>query len=606
MKHPFSANVGNLLSYNTFNLGGTPGAYESLPLDCCPHSRYLSLATLFELLKDYINQNVAYNSAERQSERASICADDTRKNVTTAIKEWASSHDDRLVCWLHGPAGSGKSTIAQTIAQEYDKSKMLGFSYFFSRRNPDRNDLKRFFPTFAFQLASALPSVQQSMPSPSKPDSLNEILAIPHQTLEIQLMKLIIDPLTSFLSVPDASPSPTIVIIDGLDEYDEEAGKFPLELLIRLLVKASTQVPLRILFTSRPEARIMEVFDTLPVPIKSIALQDFPARDDVFTYLRDELSKVREKRSLPASWPSPEDLRHLADKSEGIFIYASTLVKLVSDEYNDPKRMLQIALNTHKGVDPLFEQVLIDAEKYDNFGLVLGATVFLRKNPRVDIVSQLLQLNSVYDVRSALRGCLSILVVPERDNDYIRPYHASLLDFLTDPDRRKDRFFDLIICNQTIVYGCMKVIMADRTNHKALQYAHQNWCYHVNLLFSYHSFVKSASNILEGLGDEMKRLLNYLLQYRKIWIYNLKDPDGVREIQKELQQTLELIKVGINYMCLIIANMQKQTKGKWVSWFSTLPMKLRQVLQIIHVSFAVVLVARSSSSPFVRKYGPSK
>jgi hypothetical protein len=536
----------NVESGNASNLG-VPRAYESLPLNCCdPHSRRSSPATLFELLKDYINHSVAYNSVERQFEHASICTYNTRERVLNEIRNWAWSNDDRSVCWLQGPAGAGKSTIAQTIAQECDRRKMLAFSYFFSRRNLDRNDMKKFFPTFAFQLATALPSLQLSMPSPSKPDDLNEIQAIPHQALEIQLGKLVVSPLGTFLSNADTPFSPMIAIIDGLDEYDEEAGKFPLKQLIRLLAKASTKAPFRILFTSRPEARIKEAFNTLSVPLESIALQDFPARQDVFVYLRDELSKVRRERSLPASWPSPNDLWHLANKSNGIFIYASTLVKFVSDEYHEPKRMLQIALNMHNGVDPLFEQVLSGAEKYDNFSLVLGAVVFLRKNPRIDIVSQLLQLGSVDNVRFALRGCLSILVVPESDSDYIRPYHASLLDFVADPDRRKGRFFDPIICNQTIIFGCMRVIMADIMNHtELLFYAHQNWCHHVNILFS---SMKNASNILSSLGANVEMLLSYLLQSHKTWMYNLKDPDEVKEICKELEQTFEFVMVGVIYM----------------------------------------------------------
>ena len=45
------------------------------------------------------------------------------KNVLEAVKNWAQDKDGLPVCWLYGPAGSGKSVVAHTIAEERD---MLG------------------------------------------------------------------------------------------------------------------------------------------------------------------------------------------------------------------------------------------------------------------------------------------------------------------------------------------------------------------------------------------------------------------------------------------------------------------------------------------------
>jgi hypothetical protein len=183
-------------------------------------------------------------------------------------------------------------------------------------------------------------------------------------------------------------------------------------------------------------------------------------------------------RGLPASWPSHADLDQLARQSEGIFIYASTLVKFINDEYDDPQQKLQIALNAHNGLDTLFDQVLGNAKKYPNFELVLGAVLFTRGNPNIRVLPQLLQLNSVYDVRLALRGCLSILLVPENDDDYIRPYHASLLDFLTDCNRGGDHVLDPVKCNTSLVDGCIQLITSNSTSGASVDYAHQHWGHH--------------------------------------------------------------------------------------------------------------------------------
>jgi hypothetical protein len=251
---------------------------------------------------------------------------------------------------------------------------------------------------------------------------------------------------------------------------------------------------------------------------------------------------VQLARRLPASWPSNADLDQLAWQSEGIFIYASTLVKFVNDEYDDPQRKLQIALNMHNGLDTLFEQVLGDARRYPNFELALGAVLFTRNNPHITILPQLLQLNSVYDVRLALRGCLSILLVPEDDDDYIRPYHASLQDFLTDSNRGRDRYLDPVKCNTSIVEGCIRLITSNSTSDSAsLHYAHRNWCHHLHLALSY---AQDLDCIQSHLVLRVEQLLKYLLQQLKTWFCSLGNCFSMRQVQTDLNSSLKCTMVS--------------------------------------------------------------
>ncbi|KIJ30800.1 hypothetical protein M422DRAFT_36420 [Sphaerobolus stellatus SS14] len=95
-------------------------------------------------LEPYINRNASYNSYEREQEGASICQSGTRERILAKIEEWITG-EDPSVLWLYGPAGAGKSTIAQTIAERCYHRKNLAFSYFFSRRNANRNECTRAF-----------------------------------------------------------------------------------------------------------------------------------------------------------------------------------------------------------------------------------------------------------------------------------------------------------------------------------------------------------------------------------------------------------------------------------------------------------------------------
>src|SRR5436190_9873198 len=111
--------------------------------------------TVFDLLKDHTAFNAAYNSMEREEEHASTCQEGTRKAILGKISAWVDGRDgnDSPICWLQGPAGSGKSTVAHTIAKQCADHGKLAFSFFFSRGKKDRSDTTKFFPTFAYQLA---------------------------------------------------------------------------------------------------------------------------------------------------------------------------------------------------------------------------------------------------------------------------------------------------------------------------------------------------------------------------------------------------------------------------------------------------------------------
>jgi hypothetical protein len=368
-------------------------------------------------------------------------------------------------------------------------------------------------------------------------DALVRNPSILRQRLKDQFAKLIVDPLQS----TEHHIPPMLVVIDGLDECCNESH---VNELIQLLVPALSQFPFRLLFASRPEAYIQAIFSRRGIDesARVVALRDFNAYCDVREYLRSHLSDVQITRGLPTSWPSHADLDQLARQSEGIFIYASTLVKFVDEEYENPQQRLRIALSVHNGLDTLFDQVLGNAKKYPNFELALGAVLFTRDDPNIDILPQLLQLNSVYDVRLALRGCLSILLVPEDDDDYIRPYHASLQDFLTDCNRGGDRFLDPVKCNIFIVDGCIQLITSNSTSGASIRYAYRHWVHHFHLSLYY---AKDLDHIQSSFGLRVEQLLKYLLQQQKTWFCSLYGTTGVKQVQENLNSSLKCVMVRV-------------------------------------------------------------
>lgn len=95
----------------------------------------------------------------------SPCHPDTRKVLLQDIKAWAGQPDAKSIFWLNGVAGTGKSTIAYTIAQWLSSqgpntAATLGASFFFKRGEADQSSAALFFPTIADQLSRTIPGLK--------------------------------------------------------------------------------------------------------------------------------------------------------------------------------------------------------------------------------------------------------------------------------------------------------------------------------------------------------------------------------------------------------------------------------------------------------------
>src|SRR5271170_6949512 len=80
-----------------------------------------------------------YNSRNH----APQCLKGTREAVIADIVQCIDGGGDRPICWLNGSAGSGKSAIAQTVAEVYADRNCLVGSFFFFRGAGHRSDISR-------------------------------------------------------------------------------------------------------------------------------------------------------------------------------------------------------------------------------------------------------------------------------------------------------------------------------------------------------------------------------------------------------------------------------------------------------------------------------
>ncbi|MCJ1423397.1 hypothetical protein MMC29_001280 [Sticta canariensis] len=168
----------------------------------------------------------AFNSSERRHDP--ICLQNTRVDVLNEIKAWAEGQDERRIYWLNGLTGTGKSTIARTIAREYLATGRLGASFFFSKGGGDVGHAVKFFTTLAFQLAKTSPILKGYIC-----DAVSANVDIKDQSLCDQWRQLILQPLSRLDE--NSSLSSYIFVIDALDECE---GESDIRAILKLLAEA--------------------------------------------------------------------------------------------------------------------------------------------------------------------------------------------------------------------------------------------------------------------------------------------------------------------------------------------------------------------------------
>ena len=108
-------------------------------------------------------------------------------------------------------AGTGKSTVARTVAREYHAQNKLGASFFFSRGEKDVSNVGKFFTTIAVQLAQKSPTLRSR---------ICEVVAkngdIDTRVLSEQWELLVLRPLT--ITEAGSLQLPLLLVIDALDE----------------------------------------------------------------------------------------------------------------------------------------------------------------------------------------------------------------------------------------------------------------------------------------------------------------------------------------------------------------------------------------------------
>ncbi|VDB84204.1 unnamed protein product [Peniophora sp. CBMAI 1063] len=398
----------------------------------------LSLESLTRaVLKEAVLQNLprakdaAYSAAVAiDGVRRRHCTPGTRNDILEQIMTWALDEDEHTapVYWISGLAGQGKTTIGYTICERLEKlreSKEVAFVSLFCSRQLDTHDERFLVSTLAHGLADCSASYASELV-----EALKAERTLGDQSLSIQMSKLFIRPWRRSERIREGL-RPFIVVIDALDE--NEAGAEFIELILSAS-RAGELKGLRILLTSRPEPSIRHLCESIDGrAVCNLNEVTYAVVDgDILNFLYTELP---EHRNQPY-------LRALGRVSGGLFIYASTAVRLVNGKLRTIKeqrlKIQQIIDHTStqssEGIlDGLYAEIIEDAfETFDAIERgarerILLVVVCTSMSLPLSLVGILANAERPL-VRKVVEALYSVLYIDVSGN--VRWHHASFQDYV--------------------------------------------------------------------------------------------------------------------------------------------------------------------------------
>ncbi|KAF5377095.1 hypothetical protein D9615_010547 [Tricholomella constricta] len=251
---------------------------------------------------------------------SSTCLSGTREKLLSEILSWAQSDSSPSVLWLSGAAGTGKSSVAGSVAALLKSENILGAFVGFRRDIAVDDTPSHLLGSIACQIAFF------------------------H---EDQARELVVQPLLSSVALPRV-----VIVIDALDECAADSDKNDKpgrKKLVDAIVTEFAALPsfVKVFVTSRKEGIITHQLPQL----KSLQNIDLTSVDetqkDISKYIACRFKKMQQGDDDLKDWPDVQDVSKLAVYADKLFVWAdvacsyietgdppTNLGRLLSEEHN--------------------------------------------------------------------------------------------------------------------------------------------------------------------------------------------------------------------------------------------------------------------------------
>jgi len=361
----------------------------------------------------------------------------TREGVLAQLIQWINE-DYMAIFWLAGMAGTGKTSIALSICRllREDPVVCFGGGFFCSRSTGGiaRRDVRRILPTLSMLLAGQYVEFAEALAS-----ELDKDRRIGHKPVVDQINPLLLTPLAAL----ESSTGTIMFVIDALDELSDEKE---VAALLRILADFRCEANVKFILSSRPEMHIRGIPISHPDHNTIFHLHDIHQAEvysDIRFYFRNKLQDAAPK----ATWYTDDDVELLVKLSDGLFIFASTVVDFVLDREGDEDRQDRLRMMTStvnkrasatSAVDEVYELVITEATKsntvqrdeLERLKGILACILTARAPLSIDALASLIDMTPGR-LRGSLERLHSLVYLPN-DNSQpgVRTLHASFGDYL--------------------------------------------------------------------------------------------------------------------------------------------------------------------------------
>ncbi|KAI0029434.1 WD40-repeat-containing domain protein [Vararia minispora EC-137] len=421
------------------------------------------LNQIMEIHQEHNLDDISYARGVRFDD-SRLCLPGTRMDILRDIADWVHVENEERVLWLTGGLGTGKSSIAHTIAYRFHFLQRLGSSFFFVRGQAD-HDPDMLFSTIARDLADMNAGFREKLWDAIRLDrSLRTTTNV-----FVQFENFLVKP-SAYLTLT----GPIVVVIDALDECGDVKSR---RALLEVLSTRVKDLPLniRIIVTSRAEADIeASLSRSHYVHVKR--MDDIPASStehDIRTYLTQRLARF------------PVDFNLLTDKCEGNFQWAFVASEYITEDqpgFTWEERYQTVIGSNNLGnagpLDFLYEQVLeqlfspmsnpiVLARFRLVMAILLSALVPLSAQSINVILSHLPaqfslhpDLPKPFDSYTIVKFMGSLLSGVTDKCTPIRARHASFKEFLTGTSTSPTHRFivDLTTLHDTFSLACLRIM----------------------------------------------------------------------------------------------------------------------------------------------------
>ncbi|PPQ85244.1 hypothetical protein CVT25_010017 [Psilocybe cyanescens] len=480
---------------------------------------------------------------EGQSLKRETCAEGTRVKILEGITNWANDHtiNSPRVFWLTGQAGSGKTTIAYTIAKRFESGQptILGASFLCSRHFDETRSLNPILPTIAYQLSYKCESYVSALHA-----QLTDKSAVVDHDISEQIQELFVGPWLDPLRHRD--PATYLVIVDALDEIDESGGSKFLDLLLTT-INQQHFIGLKFLVASRTDPRIVEICDSFESRAV-YRLQDVPIEDanvDIERYLDLKLPRI-------VGSPEITELRH---RASGLFIYAATVVRILTSSqsitYKEQMRRLNNFLSKPSGmsgknkspIDELYQQILcaafsdfMDEEDLNPRLRILFTFLCTFERISTSVAAGLMDDDDEL-AKAVVNDLHAVLYIQD---GRVFWYHASFLDFLFSQHRS-----NFHVGNEEYNFWCDEVAHRNLLATSCLRVMNSDGCgLRFNMGDIRTSYLLDSENV-EEISEQVNKNIRPVLRYSLFhWVAHLSYPppsfDDARNILSRMLQFLQI------------------------------------------------------------------